>query len=92
MIYEYLKRDKAELVYNDFINNNLNLDNLNAFYKNMRKALIEFHEKYKVLLEKRKYYPYDLNMALEIYSYYDINEYGYACLSNYDFGDIFVLR
>lgn len=85
MIYEYLKRDKAELVYNDFINNNLNLDNLNAFYKNMRKALIEFHEKYKVLLEKRKYYLYDLNMALEIYSYYDINEYGYACLSNYDF-------
>ena len=33
MIYEYLKRDKAELVYNDFINNNLNLENLNAFYK-----------------------------------------------------------
>ena len=47
MIYEYLKRDKAELVYNDFINNNLNLENLNAFYKNMRKALIEFHEKHK---------------------------------------------
>ena len=58
----------------------------------MRKALIEFHEKHKVLLEQRKYYLYDLNMALEIYSYYDINEYGMLAYQIMIFGDIFVLR